>query len=126
MSVPLAGGEARTLYQAAGDIAEVVRAGDRIAFIHTGLPSPEQLRQQAADRKAKKIVFGARGESHLMSIPLNGGEPTTVGRSRACSLPLTDPNASKEHLQLAWEDGAWVREAALEYARKQELQAQAA
>jgi hypothetical protein len=79
-SVPLAGGEARALYQARGDIDEVVRAGDRIAFIHKAPPSPEQLQKQAADRKAKKIVFGVRGESQLMSIPLDGGEPKKLMR----------------------------------------------
>jgi pSer/pThr/pTyr-binding forkhead associated (FHA) protein len=31
-----------------------------------------------------------------------------VGRSRTCTLVLTEPNASKEHLRIAWEDGSWV------------------
>ena len=42
-----------------------------------------------------------------MSLDLNG-EPVTVGRSRTCTLVLTEPNASKEHLRIAWEDGSWV------------------
>ena len=79
-SVPLAGGEARTLYETAGDIGEVTRAGDRIAFMHTAPPSPEQLQKQAADKKAGKLVLGVRGESHLMSIPLGGGEPKKLMR----------------------------------------------
>jgi hypothetical protein len=79
-SVPLAGGEARTLYEAAGDIAEVVRAGDRIAFIHKAPASPEQISKQQADRKAKKFVFGVRGESQLMSIPVGGGEAKKLMR----------------------------------------------
>ena len=32
----------------------------------------------------------------------------TVGRSRACTLALTDPNASKEHLRIGWENGGYV------------------
>jgi small-conductance mechanosensitive channel len=31
-----------------------------------------------------------------------GGTPALVGRARTCSLPLTDPNASKEHLKVEW------------------------
>jgi small-conductance mechanosensitive channel len=52
-------------------------------------------------------LFVAEGPERGQSLALDGG-PATVGRSRACSLPLTDPNASKEHLRLDWEDGAWV------------------
>ena len=35
-------------------------------------------------------------------------EPVTVGRSHGCGLSLTEPNASKEHLQIEWKDGVWV------------------
>ena len=48
-----------------------------------------------------------RGRS-LALDGIGGNTPATVGRSRSCSLPLTDPNTSKEHLRLTWEDGAWV------------------
>ena len=44
-----------------------------------------------------------RGQSLALS-----GSPVTVGRSRTCTLPLTDPNASKEHLRIAWENGSYV------------------
>jgi pSer/pThr/pTyr-binding forkhead associated (FHA) protein len=50
----------------------------------------------------------AEGPERGRSLALDGTGPATVGRSRSCSLPLTDPNTSKEHLRLAWEDGAWV------------------
>lgn len=53
-------------------------------------------------------LYVAEGPERGQGVDLYGGEPVTVGRSRSCSLPLTDPNASKEHLQLAWEDGGWV------------------
>jgi pSer/pThr/pTyr-binding forkhead associated (FHA) protein len=49
----------------------------------------------------------AEGPERGQSLQLDG-EPATVGRSRASNLPLTDPNASKEHLRISWEDGAWV------------------
>jgi hypothetical protein len=79
-TVPLRGGEARTLLEVAGEIGEVVRAGDRLAFIHTAPPTPEQVAEQQAARKAKKIAFGARGERWLMAIPVNGGEAKKLMR----------------------------------------------
>jgi small-conductance mechanosensitive channel len=53
-------------------------------------------------------LYVAEGPERGRSLDLEGGQPATVGRSRACSLPLSEPNASKEHLRLEWEDGAWV------------------
>lgn len=53
-------------------------------------------------------LFVAEGPERGRSLALDGSGPATVGRSRSCALPLTDPNASKEHLRIAWEDGAWV------------------
>lgn len=53
-------------------------------------------------------LYVAEGPERGQAIQLGTGEPATVGRSRACTLPLTDPNASKEHLRLALEEGAWV------------------
>jgi small-conductance mechanosensitive channel len=67
---------------------------------------PETVEDGHRPRPARLYV--AEGPERGRAIDLDGGEPATVGRSRACSLPLTDPNASKEHLRLAWEDGAWV------------------
>lgn len=49
----------------------------------------------------------AEGAERGRLLPL-AGDPVTVGRSRSCSLALTEPNASKEHFQVAWEEGAWV------------------
>ncbi len=60
------------------------------------------------DRPRPARLYVAEGPERGQSIELHGGAPATVGRSRSCSLPLTDPNASKEHLRLAWEDSAWV------------------
>jgi small-conductance mechanosensitive channel len=61
--------------------------------------------QDEGPRPARLYV--AEGPERGRSLQLDGG-PATVGRSRASSLPLTEPNASKEHLRIAWEDGSWV------------------
>ncbi len=79
-SVPLAGGEAKTLYTTAGEIGEVTRAGDRIVFVHTSPPSAEQLEKQRARRKTNEFAAAARGESHLKAIPLAGGEARELMR----------------------------------------------
>ena len=63
-------------------------------------------RPAGAPRPARLYV--AEGPERGRSLVLDAGAAATVGRSRACALPLTDPNASKEHLRLAWEEGAWV------------------
>ena len=77
---------------------------------------PEHPRHAAA-RRASRVgpptarLYVAEGAERGQSLPLGGDAgpgPATVGRSRACGLALSDPNASKEHLQLAWDGGAWV------------------
>jgi hypothetical protein len=79
-SVPLAGGEARTLFETQGEVTEVTRAGERLAFLLTSAPTPEQIKQNEAERKAKKYVFGVKGESLLTSVPLAGGEAKKLVR----------------------------------------------
>ena len=59
-----------------------------------------------ADRPRPARLFVMEGVERGRSVDLDG--PATVGRSRTCTLVLTEPNASKEHLRIAWEDGAWV------------------
>ena len=73
-SVPLAGGEARTLWQVDGEIQEVTKAGDHLAFMLTAPPTREQIEENEQKRKKQKYVFGIKGESHLTRIPLAGGE----------------------------------------------------
>jgi hypothetical protein len=72
-SVPFTGGEARTLFEAPGEIGDVTRAGDYLSFLLTEPPTKEQVKENEAKRKAKKYVFGVRGETHLMSLPIAGG-----------------------------------------------------
>jgi hypothetical protein len=52
-------------------------------------------------------LYVLEGAERGRTFPL-AGPPVLVGRSRTCSIVLADPNASKEHLRIAWEDGAWV------------------
>jgi hypothetical protein len=60
------------------------------------------------EEEPRARLYVAEGPERGASLDLDGGSPATVGRSRACALALSDPNASKEHLRIAWEDGAWV------------------
>ncbi|HEV8579003.1 MAG TPA: mechanosensitive ion channel domain-containing protein [Thermoanaerobaculia bacterium] len=104
-------------------IASDVRARIWEEFRREGIviPYPIQTLQIARPRRPRLAageeadegprparLFVAEGPERGRSLDLDGGTPATVGRSRSCSLPLTDPNASKEHLRLEWEDGAWV------------------
>lgn len=82
-SVALSGGEPRTLYQADGEIRDVTRAGGHLAFLLTSPPTPQQVRENEAQRKAKKYVFGVKGESHLMSVPVAGGDAKKLLRIAA-------------------------------------------
>jgi small-conductance mechanosensitive channel len=63
--------------------------------------------EEPAEGPRPARLFVAEGPERGRALALDGAA-VTVGRSRACALALTDPNASKEHLRLAWEDGAWV------------------
>ena len=64
-------------------------------------------REEAVTGPRPARLFVTEGIERGLSLELNG-EPVTVGRSRTCTLVLTEPNASKEHLRIAWEDGSWV------------------
>ncbi|MFP5284249.1 MAG: mechanosensitive ion channel domain-containing protein, partial [Thermoanaerobaculia bacterium] len=68
---------------------------------------PRIAEGQSGEGPRPARIYVAEGPERGQSLQLDGG-PATVGRSRASNLPLTDPNASKEHLRISWEDGAWV------------------
>jgi small-conductance mechanosensitive channel len=68
-------------------------------------PRPKETGPIAGPAAAR--LFVTEGVERGRSLDL-GGEPMTVGRSRHCTVVLTEPNASKEHLRIAWEDGSWV------------------
>lgn len=72
-SVGFDGGSPQTLFESAGEISEVTRVGDQIAFHLVLPPSAEQIKTQEEERKKNKFAFGASGESWLMSVPAAGG-----------------------------------------------------
>jgi small-conductance mechanosensitive channel len=74
-------------------------------------PRPRRAAQQEQEKTEgprPARLFVTDGNERGRSAVLDGGGPVLVGRSRGCTLMLTEPNASKEHLRIAWEDGAWV------------------
>jgi small-conductance mechanosensitive channel len=73
-------------------------------------PRPRRRRDEEAPAEGPPParLFVADGPERGRTLDLDASAPATVGRSRSCSLALTEPNASKEHLRIAWEDGAWV------------------
>ncbi len=96
---------------------EMKKAGIKIPYpIRTLEFEPRQSAVVRKDRRAETPaaegprparLFVADGPERGRTLDLEGA-PVVVGRSRGCSLALSEPNASKEHLRIAWEDGAWV------------------
>lgn len=60
--------------------------------------------EEAGPRPAR--LFVAEGPDRGRTLELDGA-PVILGRSRSSSLPLSDPNASKEHLRIEWTDEGW-------------------
>jgi len=78
--------------------------GIRTAGVDHEAAAPPGAQEDAPTPSRLYVLEGPeRGRSLALA-----GSPVTVGRSRSCTLPLTDPNASKEHLQIAWEAGSYV------------------
>ena len=73
-------------------------------------PRPRRRREEESQDEGPPParLFVADGPERGHTLDLDASAPATVGRSRSCSLALSEPNASKEHLRIAWEDGAWV------------------
>jgi hypothetical protein len=72
-SVAFGGGEPQKLFETPGEISEVTRVGDQVAFHLVLPPTAEQLKEKEAERKKNKLVFGVSGENWLMSVPAAGG-----------------------------------------------------
>ena len=91
---------------------ELKKAGIPIPYpIRTiDLPPRRQAMQEPAEGQPPAHLYVADGPDRGRSLALDPlqEEPVIVGRSRGCTLLLTEPNASKEHLQIEWKDGAWV------------------
>lgn len=91
---------------------ELKKAGIPIPYpIRTiDLPPRRRAAQEPAEGPPPARLYVADGPDRGRSLELDPlqEEPVTLGRSRGCTLLLTEPNASKEHLQIEWKDGAWV------------------
>jgi len=100
-------------------IASEIRARIWEEFKKAGITVPHPIRilelpprpRRAAvsgekDSPRPAFLYVAEGPDRGTSRALDG-EAVTVGRSRDCTLRLNEPNASKDHLRIAWEDGAW-------------------
>lgn len=72
-SVAFGGGEPQKLFETPGEISEVTRVGEQVAFHLVLPPTAEQLKEKEAERKKSKFVFGVSGENWLMSVPTTGG-----------------------------------------------------
>lgn len=70
-------------------------------------PRPKRQPAAAGDGPRPARLFVAEGPERGQTVHLDS-EPVVVGRSRGCDLLLSEPNASKEHLRIAWENGAWM------------------
>jgi small-conductance mechanosensitive channel len=70
-------------------------------------PRPRRVASPENDAPRPAYLYVAEGPDRGASLAL-GGEAATVGRSRDCTLRLNEPNASKDHLRIAWQDGAWT------------------
>jgi len=102
---PGAGG-AKSLASDPGAAAEAEAAPQAppagLAF-HPAAAAPGAQEDAPVPARLYVLEGSERGSSLALS-----GSPATVGRSRGCTLALTDPNASKEHLRIAWENGSYV------------------
>ncbi len=88
---------------------EFKREGIVIPFPIRTLELPPRARRREAGAEtaaAPARLFVAEGPERGASLELDGG-PVVLGRSRAAALPLTDPNASKEHLRIEWTEEGW-------------------
>jgi small-conductance mechanosensitive channel len=83
---------------------EFKREGIVIPFPIRTLELPPRARARAAGEELgppPARLFVAEGPDRGRTLELDGA-PATLGRSRGCSLALSDPNASKEHLRIEW------------------------
>ena len=69
-------------------------------------PRPRRAAAPAEGPQPARL-YVEEGAERGRSFPLQGEQPLIMGRSRGCALVISDPKASKEHLRIAWEDGAW-------------------
>ena len=78
-SIPLTGGNPRTLYKAKGEIHEIVKAGNYLVFTHLTADPTYSRRFKAASDKSGMLPM-PRGDTDLMSIPIEGGDSKVLMR----------------------------------------------
>jgi hypothetical protein len=79
-----------------------------IQTVELARQAPRPRAAAPAEERPQARLYVAEGPERGRSLQLATDEPATVGRSRTCALALSDPNASKEHLRIAWETGSYV------------------
>ncbi len=77
---------------------EIEPTASRLELVRGAPPAPAEL----SDTAFRAHLFVARGPDHGKALKLDGSE-VKVGRSGDCDLVLTEPRASSEHLQIAWQ-----------------------
>jgi small-conductance mechanosensitive channel len=91
---------------------ELGKAGISIPHPLRTVELAPRRRPPARSREAEAPAYPARlyvleGPERGQALSLDGSA-VTLGRSRACALVLSDPNASKEHLQIEWTAGEYM------------------
>jgi len=79
-TVPLSGGEGRTLYEASGEFGSLAKAGDRLVFMQVDPAPPEPESEKHAAAKKGGIHIAPKGASALWSIPVTGGKAERLVR----------------------------------------------
>ena len=60
-------------------------------------------RVEESPRQATRALLVGADKRTVVS-----GDPFVIGRSRECDLVLDDPNVSRRHAELRYEDGGWA------------------
>jgi small-conductance mechanosensitive channel len=69
--------------------------------------SPQDRAETKEGEGPRAHLYVARGGSQGRALVL-GGERIRIGRGEDCDLALAEPNASKEHCAVSFEDGSYV------------------
>ncbi len=87
-------------YELVGPVSVTIETSSRFAAGTFSLTSEMDDGGSAVPYAALVLPDGAR--------VVIGEEPSVIGRLPACAVSLSDPNVSRHHAELRWEDGAVV------------------
>jgi hypothetical protein len=79
-SVAIAGGSARTIFESAGELAELTKVGDRLVFTRVELSPAAENESPAASAKSRSVHVTQRGPKTLWSVPVSGGKSDKIGQ----------------------------------------------